>query len=659
MKRSISTKPGTPNPLGFSLQGTVANFSLFSANASSVVLGLFDQENTAEIPMNRTGDIWHIGIEPWAESMEYAFHVDGPQDRSKGHLFDPQSWLADPVAKFPSTPNQWGIKRDGKRSRCIPNKPFDWQGTSKPNIPLTDLIIYEMHVRGFTQHPSSGVSHPGTFLGLIEKIPYLKKLGVNAIELMPIFEFDETHCDNIDPASGKHLVNYWGYNPLYLFAPMRRYASDNAVLEFQTLVRELHRNGMEVILDVVYNHTGEGEKIDYRYHFRGIDNASYYMVDEQGNYRNFTGCGNTFNSNHPAVMKLILESLRYWVQEMQVDGFRFDLAAIHTRGVDGKVMKHPPLLEAIAKDPVLKTVKHIAEAWDAAGLYMVSSFPHFGSWSVWNGKFRDIVRNFIKGTPGTSGRFADVLCGSEFLYDGYSPLSSINFVTAHDGFTLYDLVSYNSKHNLANGERGQDGNNQNCSWNCGAEGPTNHQEINALRERQLRNFLLALFLAQGIPMLLMGDEYGHTRNGNNNPYVQDNEINWFLWDLQQKKQEMVDFVSNLIGFRKAHPCLRMDRFLNDTDIDWHGIQAHHPNWNHENQLIAYSFKGKDPLYIAFNAGNNPANISLPKGPWIEIVRTDRPWNAHNFQKLKKEPILSNVLELPSYSAAILTKVSGP
>ncbi len=657
MLDDLAFYPGNPDPLGFSTRGSLANFAVFSRHASKVTLGLRTGGERKEIALNRTGDVWHIGIERWIEGMEYAYRLEGAADAAKGYLFDPHFWLADPAAEFPSTPLQWGIKEKNVWSRCTAKKPFDWQGVPRPRIPLSELVIYEMHIRGFTRHSSSSVSHPGTYLGMIEKIPYLRKLGVNALELMPIFEFDETHCKNLDPNTGAPLVNYWGYNPLCLFAPMRRFAVSDAHLEFKTLVRELHRSGIEVILDVVYNHTGEGKEKDYRFSFRGLDNAVYYMVDEHGNYRDFTGCGNTFNSNHPAVMQLILGSLHYWAQEMQVDGFRFDLAAIHTRGPDGKVMTHPPLLEAIAADPVLRETKLIAEGWDAAGLYMVESFPDFGSrfasWSMWNGKFRDRARQFIKGTDGWAGKFADVLSGSEFLFHKHSPLTSVNFITAHDGFSLSDLVSYNQKHNLGNGETGRDGNSQNFSWNCGAEGATDAADINALRERQQRNFLLALFLAQGIPMLLMGDEYGHTRHGNNNPYVQDNEINWFLWDVLEKRPEVFDFVSSLIAFRKAHPCLRLARFLTDADVAWHGTEPGKPDWSSHRRFVAYTLNSEPPLYIAFNADSQPVRIALPVGQWTEVVRTDRSWDQHNFRNLKQGPLLPPSLELPPHSSVVL------
>jgi isoamylase len=623
----MNLNQGSPEPLGFSIRGNVANFALFSSHATKVTLGLFDASDNPikEIPLNRTVDIWHIGITDLPPGLEYAYRCEGPKEL----LYNPTEWLIDPYAK---------IVRNKRALACLP-APFDWQSDRPPKIPRSDLIIYEMHVRGFTRHPSSGVAHPGTYLGIIEKIPYLKKLGVNAIELMPIFGFDHTYCKDINPKTKQKLVNYWGYSPLHYFSPMNWYASKDAVGEFKTLVREMHKNGIEVILDVVYNHTGEEDNTEYYAHFRGIDNSVYYMVDKSGKYLNYTGCGNTVNANHPVVQKLILDSLRYWIEEMHVDGFRFDLASILTRDPTGKPIDHPPILDAIKKDPVISKVKLIAEAWDATGLYQLGYFPKWGPWSEWNGRYRDIVRRFIKGTDAKVGVFANVISGSEMIYcSSKSPLSSINFITAHDGFTLRDLVTYQNKHNFDNGENNCDGNNQNDNWNCGHEGPTSDPAINALRERQMRNFLLALFLSQGIPMLLMGDEIGHTRHGNNNPYVQDNEINWYLWDKQDPK--ILQFTSSLIAFRLSQPQLRHTKFLTDAEVDWF------TNWDPHSRLVAYRLKGPPALYIAFNANFEPATITLPPGNWRTLVNTSEDWVFH-----KSGPPLSSI-ELTPYSAIL-------
>lgn len=592
---------GKPDPLGLSFQGDRANFSIFSENATSVILGIFFDTYLKEIPLKRTNDIWHIAISNFPNGATYAYRFDGPKEK----LYNPTKWLADPYAKIPADVIHTHI--------ALPPK-FDWEGIMPPKILPQDLIIYETHVRGFTKHSSSQVKFPGTYLGFIEKIPYLKKLGINAVELLPIFEFDETHV-KVPPH-----VNYWGYSPTHFFAPKKWYAHQDPINEFKTLVKELHRNGILIFLDVVYNHTGEGKEKDYYVNFRGIDNEVYYMVEKDGSYSDYSGCGNTFNVNHPQVHKLIIDSLKYWTTEMHVDGFRFDLASIFTRLTDGTPSPHSPLIDAISNDPTLGHVKLIAEAWDAAGLYQLGSFPRWGAWSEWNGRYRDAVRRFIKGTDGMSGLFANVISGSETIYShSQTPLSSINFITAHDGFCLKDLVSYQDKHNFDNGENNQDGNSQNDNWNCGVEGPTNDPSINALRERQMRNFLLTLFTSQGTPMLLMGDEYGHTRKGNNNPYVQDNEINWFLWD--QKNEKIIDFVTKLIAFRQNTPELKQKHFLKDKDVLWLN------NWDDKNRLVAFHLYPK--LFIAFNANYEKTQIDLPVGKWQIVINTEEDWVFHN------------------------------
>jgi isoamylase len=644
---NLSIYPGNSDPLGFSIQGEKANFAIYSAHASKVILGIKLAGMIQEIPLERTGDVWHAALAGVTEEMEYAFRVDGP--KSSRNLFNPNNWLADPYSRYPATRSKWGEGTGSVWSFCKISPPFDWQGIDRPKIPKKDLVIYEMHIRGFTRHASSQSSHPGTYLGMIEKIPYLLELGVNAVEFLPMFEFDETRTN---PAS-ENRINYWGYDPLCYFAPMRRYAAEeDPISEFKTLVRELHRNKIEIILDVVYNHTGEAGDKDYSFNFRGIDNSVYYMVDDKGNYRDYTGCKNTVNANHPAVQELILSSLRFFADEMKVDGFRFDLASILTRGEDGHVMKNPSLLQKITSDPILSNTKLIAEAWDASGLYQVGTFPDFGPWSDWNGKFRDKMRNFIKGTNGFSDKFANVFTGSQFLYGKHSPLSSINFVTAHDGFTLRDLVSYNQKHNMENGEKGQDGASHNDSWNCGQEGATDDPKVLELRERQIRNFLLALFLSQGIPMLLMGDEYGHTRRGNNNPYVQDNEINWFLWDEMEKQKEIFNFTAGVIGFRKAYSQFHYGRFLTGQDIEWHGCQPSHPDWSPQNRFVACTLKGNPSVYLAFNADFMPKTLTLPPGSWKEAARTDRPWKEHNLKDPENGSDLPATLELIPYSTLI-------
>lgn len=643
MFEQLKTFPGLPSPLGFSIQGDRSNFALFSSHSDQITLVLFNGIETKEIALQKTKDIWHIAIQGLPLGTEYAFRAEGPYERQKGLLYKKEALLADPYSKAPATSSIWGKEAISRRCKCIESAPFDWQGTASPQIPKENLVVYEMHVRGFTKHSSSSVSHPGTFAAIIEKIPYLKKLGVNAIELMPIFEFDETR--------GAKQMNYWGYSPLYFFAPMRRFASSDPILEFKTLVRELHKNQMELWLDVVYNHTGEAKDLNHYVHFRGIDNPVYYMVDKGGNYLDFTGCFNTFNVNQPTVQQLILDSLRYWAAEMRVDGFRFDLASIFNRGCDGAILQQSPILKAISKDPLFKQVKLIAEPWDAAGLYQPGTFAKLGGWSEWNGPFRDRVRQFIKGTDGLAGEFAKVICGSQFLYSSTSPLSSVNFITVHDGFSLRDLVSYQSKRNFDNGEMNQDGSDKNDNWNCGAEGITTDPLILALRERQMRNFFLALFFSQGIPLLKMGDEYGHSSLGNNNPYVQDNEISWFLWDELEKQKPIFDFVSALISFRKKQRVFQYPHFLTDREIEWHGFHPLQPDWGTQSRFVAFTLKEAN-LYVAFNADYRSSTLYLPTNQiWKEIVNTKNSWQEHQFNHPEKGKPISSI-ELIPYSAFV-------
>lgn len=647
---------GSPSPLGVSAQDDSINFALFSQHSPKAILSLFSPgsktpffEVTLDPKVNRTGLIWHISIKNLPDTFDYGLRMD-------------KAPLLDPYAKRMNTSHDFGdhfYDTHPALGRWQPTKPFDWQNEEPPDIAPEDLIIYEMHVRGFTIDSSSKVAHPGTFLGLIDKIPHLKKLGVNAVELLPVFEFNE--CENTlkEPKSGKKLYNYWGYSTVNFFCPMNRYAKENALDEFKTLVRELHKNDIEVILDVVYNHTAEGNENGRTYSFRGIDNSVYYILSPDGHYMNFSGCGNTFNCNHPIVSMLILDSLRYFASEMHVDGFRFDLASILTRDMLGHPMSDPPLIRAISKDPVLANCKLIAEAWDAAGLYQVGSFPDYGRWAEWNGKYRDTVRRFIKGMEGQAGAFAEVLCGSQDLYGSRSPQASINFVTAHDGFSLHDLVSYNQKHNEANGEDNRDGANDNESWNCGHEGPVNDPKITQLRERQMRNLHVALMVSLGIPMILMGDEYGHTRNGNNNTWSHDNELNWFLWNELEKNENFFRFFRLMIDFRKKEKILCRTAFLKKEEVDWHGLASFHPNWHSDSRFIAYKlkdFESHQSLYIAFNASPSRLTVQLPDPPpqrkWHRIVDTALA-PPHDFidEPEKFEPI-SAPYKMESYSAFI-------
>jgi len=488
-----------------------------------------------------------------------------------------------------------------------------------------------LHVRGFTRHPSSSVSSPGTYLGLTEKIPYLQQLGVTAVELLPVYEFEEADTDRNNPLLGQSLINLWGYQPIAFFAPHAAYASrrepGSAVTEFKEMVRRFHEAGIEVILDVVFNHTAEGDERGPTWSFRGIDNPTYYLLDENGRYRNYSGCGNTFNCNHPVSRQLIISCLRYWVMEMHVDGFRFDLASILARGKDGQPLADPPLLESLAYDPVLADTKLIAEAWDAAGLYQVGSFPSWGRWAEWNGRYRDDLRRFVKSDPGLSAALARRLCGSPDLYAGGNRHAkhSINFVTCHDGFTLRDLVSYNEKHNELNGEDNRDGANDNYSWNCGAEGPTSDPEILALRRRQSRNFLSLLMVSGGVPMLLGGDEFGRAQQGNNNAYCQDNEISWVDWSLAQKNGDLLRFVQALIRLRRDSKSFRnigWHETGNQTAVAFHGVDLFKPDWSADSRSLAAEFSNNgERFYLAANAYWERLKFNLPKARWKRVIDT--------------------------------------
>jgi len=673
MTEKFDTARGFPYPFGATKCQDGFNFSVFSRHARELSLCLFHPEEDLpflEIPLdpkyNKTGTMWHIFVFHLPANYHYGYRANGPYSPLQGHLFDNRNILLDPYAKQVVGPFQWGHGKKIDISHIHkgvvdPYEFFDWGDDTHPLIPPQDLIIYEMHVRGFTQDPSSGVHNRGTFLGCIEKIPYLKSLGINAVELMPIFEFNENECLLSHPETDEPLQNYWGYSTMNFFSPMRRYGTgERSVLtEFKMLVKALHSHGIEVILDVVYNHTNEGNQNGPIVSFKGLENTVYYMLAPNGDYYNFTGCGNTFNCNHPVVRDFIRNSLRYWVTEMHVDGFRFDLASILVRSHDGIPLENPPLIEAITHDPVLANTKLIAEAWDAGGLYQVGTFPAMGKWAEWNGKYRDDVRSFIKGSDGAAGAFATRLSGSEDLYGkGRLPIHSINFITSHDGFSLADLVSYNEKHNASNGENNRDGDNNNLSWNCGVEGETEDLEILMLRERQRKNFLVALMVSQGIPMVLMGDEYGHTKKGNNNTWAHDSRLNWFQWDTLDASQSFLRFFQKIITFRRAHPVLIRSRFLGSKDITWHGLEPQQADWSGNNRFIACSLPDtlkNYTLYIAFNAFHTEMTINLPQ--------REKPWHRHVYTYLsspedilddeKAEKITTETFTLAPYSALIL------
>jgi len=630
---------GHPLPLGATLVRGGINFSVFSKNATEVRLVLFangQSEPLAEFPLdpryNKTGDIWHACVNGIDPGIEYGFRVAREnRNNTPVHRFDPSKVLVDPYARSLRGGEVWGGERVDRtapslrRSR-VADERFDWKYDHPLNRHLADSVIYEMHVRGFTRHPSSGVRHPGTFLGLTEKIPYIKDLGVTAVELMPVTDFLETDSTLVAPASGKQLLNFWGYHPISFFALKASYAADarlgGEIREFKAMVKAFHDAGIEVILDMVYNHTGEGDERGATISFRGLDNSVYYILDPQsGKDLNFSGCGNTLNCNHPVVRDLILDSLRYLVTEMHVDGFRFDLASILGRGTGGEVLSNPPLLERIAGDPVLANVKLIAEAWDAAGLYQVGSFPNWGRWAEWNARFRDDVRRFWKGAPDMVSALSTRLCGSEDLYrgGGRAPYHSVNFVTSHDGFTLADLVSYNVKHNSANGEVNKDGLNENDSWNCGVEGPSSDPAIVSLRQRQTKNLAATLLLSQGVPMILAGDEFGRTQRGNNNAYCQDNEISWLDWSSPLENKSLVRFFRSLIGFRRRHLLFKQREFFGQGSrqvpkLVWHGVKLNEPDWSWHSQSVAVElqFEGQDSdLFFVFNAFEADLNFELP------------------------------------------------
>jgi isoamylase len=662
---TLRTARGRPTPLGALSLADGVNFALLSRNGVSVrlVLSSLDEgqplaEITLDPRLNRTGDHWHVLVKDLPPAFRYGWRVDGPAD--DGHRYNPEIVLIDPACTALSNGIHWGENTDyfrgaysgalGTHRRSLFfRRSFDWHEDAPVRTPLEDSIIYELHVRGFTVHPSAGVSKPGTFMGLIEKIPYLKELGVTAVELLPVHEFDEDDCVFTNPATGEQLRNLWGYNSIAFAAPKAAYASTAAehgqVYEFRTMVRAFHEAGIEVFLDVVFNHTGEGDDRGRTYSFRGLDNQLYYLMGPDGKYLNFSGCGNTVNCNHPVVRELILTCLRFWVADMHVDGLRFDLASVFGRDRHGNVMLDPPIVEMIAEDGLLRDTKLIAEPWDAAGLYQVGYFPFGQRWSEWNGRYRDDVRKFWRGDLGMAGELATRMCGSADLYEPSrrSPMHSVNFITCHDGFTLWDLVSYNQKHNEANGEANRDGSDANWSWNCGVEGPTADPEIRRLRLRQAKNLLTTLLLSQGVPMLLAGDEFLRTQQGNNNAWCQDNALSWVDWRLKTENADFWRFTRMLIALRKRHPALRRRTFFRgagpdasrEPDIYWHGVEPWAPDFSAGSRTLAFSLDGsqtgREPdrdFYIACNAWEGPLPFRTPPSPsgkpWRRTIDTALP-----------------------------------
>jgi len=613
--RGYKFRPGRTLPFGASVVPNGVNFSVYSSAATSCTLVLFRRREAAplvelEFPREfRIGNVYSmIVFDLDVETLEYGYRLDGPWKPHDGHRFDRSKILSDPYARAMGGRDRWREEPDWSdvypyRSRLTFDD-FDWQADRPLELPIEQLVVYETHVRGFTADASSGVAAPGTFAGLRDKIPYLKNLGVNCVELLPIFEFDEWENSRRHPESGSWLLNYWGYSTVGFFSPKAGYAATGhlgmQVDELKNLVKELHEAGIEVILDVVFNHTAEGDHRGPSISFKGIDNQTYYILTPDGYYYNFSGCGNTFNCNHPVVRNLVLDCLRYWASEYHIDGFRFDLASILDRDQHGAPLSNPPLLESLAYDPVLAKAKLIAEAWDAGGLYQVGSFPAYGKWAEWNGKYRDVVRKFLKGDPGQVGEIAQRIQGSPDLYSTRGPAASVNFITCHDGFTLRDLFSYNGKHNDANGEHNADGSNDNYSWNCGHEGPTTDPGVEALRLRMMKNAFCILMLSRGIPMFVMGDEFGRTQGGNNNAYCQDSHLSWVDWSLLGDNTELYRFVRKAIHFRKAHPVLQGRAFFRNQDwvgsglpdLSFHGTRQWYADFSGVSRCLALLLCGK-------------------------------------------------------------------
>ncbi|MCB0553876.1 MAG: glycogen debranching protein GlgX [Phaeodactylibacter sp.] len=654
MKKIPKASPGKSFPLGATLYPEGCNFCLFTKNATAVELLLFDAAEGHSFPVhafhlnpesNKTFYYWHIFIPGIREGQLYGWRVHGPFIPEEGYRFDPHKVLIDPYARavaMETYDREAAILPGDNCARAIksvvvgPNH-YDWEDDRPIKHPFAKSVIYEMHLGGFTKHPSSGVREEwrGTFRGLIEKIPYLKKLGITAVELLPIQQFDPFDVPN------KQLANYWGYSPLAFFAPHHAYASTpdpiGRINEFRDMVKALHKAGIEVILDVVFNHTAEGDENGPTLSLKGIENRAYYLLEKDNFHRfsNFSGTGNSLNANHSVVRRMILDCLKYWVSEMHVDGFRFDLASVLSRDENGKPVDNPPVLWSIESDPVLASTKIIAEAWDVHQ-YQMGSFIG-DKWAEWNGQYRDDIRRFLKGDDGLAHKVSYRLSGSPDLFQQLvrDPNRSINFVTCHDGFTLNDLVSYNQKHNQANGEDNRDGANANFSWNCGVEGPADDPAVEQLRIRQIKNFLVLLMASQGTPMLLMGDEIRRTQQGNNNAYCQDNEMSWFNWNMVQENAELLEFVQRLIRFNLSDKFFQEEIYWNapthltGTSCTFHGTKLYHPDWGHQSHSIAYTLDNKDyghQLHVMINAYWEPLKFELPVGKtkWRRIIDTNVP-----------------------------------
>ena len=697
-----TVRRGVPLPMGTHETEGGVNFSFFSRDASRVRLELYDRAADAtparsidlDPSRNRTGDVWHVWIEGICPGQLYGYRVDGPYDARAGLRFNFNRLLLDPFATAISRLPHWNfdaargydasapqtdlvpstVDNAGAMPKCVfTHDDFDWGDDQPLRHPWSKTVIYETHVRGFTVHSSSRVEHPGTYRGAIEKIPYLKALGVTAVELMPVHEFNDQHVIGIDPQTRKPLRKYWGYDPVAFFAPKASYSSSGDLgqqkLELKEMVLAFHAAGIEVILDVVFNHTAEGDELGPTLSFRGIDNATFYTLEaDRRYYKDYSGTGNTINANHPVVREYILTALRYWVVEMHVDGFRFDLASILGRDGSGNLLSNPPLIERIAEDPILRGTKLIAEAWDAAGAYQVGRFFQC-NWVEWNGRFRDDVRRFWRGDEGMLGAFASRISGSADIFadSGKGPERSVNFVTCHDGFTLNDLVSYRHKHNEANGEENRDGSNENFSDSYGVEGETHDTGIESTRKRQISNFLLTALISRGVPMLMGGDEFRRTQRGNNNAYCQDNETSWYHWSFVERHQDIHRFTQAMIAFRRAHPVLSEERFYTDADIRWFDPELRVPDWADAKakRLACLIDEGEGgALYLMFNAGTETAAFRVPPAlngaRWRVAADTGRE-SPHDFFVPGEEPLFDAGEPYPvaPRASVILLRRSGP
>lgn len=675
-------RPGFFRMYGACVASNGVSFTINSHGATRCTLLLFKPQAPkpyARIPFPdsyRIGDTYSMlvfDIKP--DEFEYAFSFDGPYEPAKGLLFNEENVLLDPYSRAVTGQRKWGEKpEDGKdfeyRARVVKSN-FDWGNIKQLEQPFEDLVIYETHVRGYTKDKSSGVSAPGTFAGLKDKIPYLKDLGINAVELMPIFEFDEMESARV--VDGVQLYNYWGYNTVSFFAPNTSYAfneeHNHEGDELKSLIKALKENGIEVILDVVFNHTAEGNEMGPCFSFKGIDNNVYYMLTPDAHYYNFSGCGNVMNCNHPVVRSFIIDCLRHWAIEYRVDGFRFDLASILGRDQNGAPMANPPILESLAFDPVLGKMKLIAEAWDAGGLYQVGSFPSWNRWAEWNGRYRDDMRSFLKGDDGMAGNAITRITGSRDLYSPESRghKASVNFMTCHDGFTLYDLYSYNEKHNEKNGWNNTDGDNNGHSWNCGAEGETDDPNVNGLRRRLIKNAFAALLCSRGPAMFFAGDEFCNTQFGNNNAYCQDNIISWLDWSRLEKFKEIHDFVRHMIQFRKEHPILR--KMTKPSSCQFPEISVHNgtpfnASTDYKTKLIGIMYAGRneedtedDIVFYCMNAYWEPLVMQLPVLPNGKHWHVDTNTNAEYFDgedfTAKTELLGVNTIRVPARTTIIL------